>query len=200
MSRFYYILVLCVVGCAPGPPPKVPANVAPLPEDEVAARAAELAGRCELTAAYLGAGSPRAKVSAEEGRVEALEAMRRVPDRFRGGAFARAFGALDMAARALAGAGEYTPPLSASDRDRLCRELLAAADELKSVGGDYLEKLAGRYEPRGTRPKVIWGPLPPRREGARAETFPEKVTASAESAASAVTPTTAETSPRPDSP
>lgn len=151
---------LYVVACsAPRPAPETAAAV-PYGEDEFAARAAALQKTCELAAVYLGTDDPRAAAVVEQGRAEAREAVRRAPDAHRGAAFGRALERLDGAASALAGVGDYAPPLSAVECERLRGELLLTADELRPLGEPYYLKLARRYEGLGGR-GVFWGPLPP---------------------------------------
>ncbi len=116
---------------------------------------------CELAVVYLGADDARAAAVVEQGRVAALEAVRRAPDAYRGVVFARAFERLEGAAAALAGVGDYSPPLSDSEYERLRAELLSAADELRPLGEPYYLKVARRYEGLGRRRRVQWGPRPP---------------------------------------
>jgi len=163
--RDYLKLVLAfyalVGACAAPRPARETAAVAPYDEDEFAARAAALQKTCELAVVYLGTDDGRARAVLEQARVEALEAVRRAPDPYRGVVFARAFERLEGAAAALAGVGDYTPPLSDSEYERLRSELVSAADELRPLGEPYYLKVARRYEGLGRRRPVEWGPRPP---------------------------------------
>jgi hypothetical protein len=162
--RCYVKLVLgiCVLvgACAAPRPVRETAASAPYDEDEFAARAAALQKTCELAVVYLGTDDARARAVLEQARVDALEAVRRAPDAYRGVVFARAFERLEGAAAALAGVGDYSPPLSDSEYERLRGELLSAADELRPLGEPYYLKVARRYEGLGRR-RVEWGPRPP---------------------------------------
>lgn len=151
--------VLVGACAAPRPTPE-PATAAPYAEDEFAARAAALQKTCELAAVYLGTDNARAAAVVEQARAEAREAVRRAPDAYRGAVFARALERLDGAAAALAGVGDYAPPLPDVTYERIRGDLLAAADELRPLGEPYYLKLARRYEGLGRR-RVVWGPLPP---------------------------------------
>lgn len=145
----------CTRERAPAPP------AAPsLGEDEFAARAAALGKTCELAAVYLGTDNRRAGALAAQGRDDALDAVRRAPDSFRGVVFARVYERLDAAALTLRGAGDYAPALTASEYERLRADLLLCADDLRPLGEPYYLKLARKYEPP-RRPGVVWGPLPP---------------------------------------
>ena len=70
--------------CSKSPPPREAAVAAPYAEDEFAARAAALQKTCELAVVYLGTDDARAAAVVEQGRREALEAVRRAPDPYRG--------------------------------------------------------------------------------------------------------------------
>lgn len=146
--------------CAAPPPKPEPATAVPYGEDEFAARAAALQKTCELAVVYLGTDNARAAAVVEQARDEAREAVRRAPDAYRGVVFARALERLDGAATALAGVGDYAPPLPEATYERIRGDLLAAADELRPLGGPYYLKVARRYEGLGRR-RVVWGPLPP---------------------------------------
>jgi hypothetical protein len=151
---------LCVGACsAPRPAPET-ARAAPYGEDEFAARAAALQKTCELAAVYLGTDDARAAAVVEQGRAEALEAVRRAPDAYRGVAFGRALERLASAASTLAGAGDYSPPLTDVEYERLRGELLLTAAELRPLGEPYYLKVARRYEGMG-RPPAKWRPLAP---------------------------------------
>jgi hypothetical protein len=168
--RYYLksVLGICaLVGAcaAPRPARETPA-AAPYDEDEFAARAAALQKTCELAVVYLGTDDARAAAVVEQARVDALEAVRRAPDAYRGVVFARAFERLEGAAAALAGVGDYSPPLSDSEYERLRGELLSAAAELRPLGEPYYLKVARRYEGLGRRRRVEWGPRPPPEERA----------------------------------
>jgi hypothetical protein len=134
--------------------------VVPYGEDEFAARAAVLQKTCELAVVYLGTDNARAAAVVEQARAEAREAVRRAPDAHRGAVFARALERLDGAAEALAGVGDYAPPLPDVTYERIRGDLLSAADELRPLGEPYYLKVARRYEGLGRR-RVVWGPLPP---------------------------------------
>lgn len=150
-----------LAGACSAPRPAREAETAvPYGEDEFAARAAALLKACELAAVYLGTDDARAAVVVEQARAEAREAVRRAPDAYRGAVFARALERLDGAAAALAGAGDYAPPLTAAACERLRAELLSTADELRPLGEPYYLKMARRYEGVARR-RVTWGPLPP---------------------------------------
>jgi hypothetical protein len=151
---------LAVLGaCAkPAPRPETSAGV-PYGEDEFAARAAALQKSCELAVVYLGTDDARARAVVEEARREALEAVRRAPDAYRGAIFARASERLAAADATLAGAGEYSPPLSETAYERLRADLVLTAAELRPLGEPYYLKVARRYEGRGRRRRA-WGPLP----------------------------------------
>lgn len=165
MISYYVKLVLgicALVGaCAAPRPVREKAAAVPYDEDEFAARAAALQKTCELAVVYLGTDDARARAVLEQARVDALEAVRRAPDAYRGVVFARAFERLEGAAAALAGVGNYSPPLSDSEYERLRGELLSAADELRPLGEPYYLKVARRYEGLGRRRRVEWGPRPP---------------------------------------
>ncbi len=165
MIRDYLKLVLGVcalVGaCAAPRRARETAAAAPYGEDEFAARAAALQKTCELAVVYLGTDDVRARAVLEQARGDALEAVRRAPDAYRGVVFARAFERLEGAAAALAGVGDYSPPLSDSEYERLRAELLSAAAELRPLGEPYYLKVARRYEGLGRRRPVEWGPRPP---------------------------------------
>jgi hypothetical protein len=176
-----------LVGACSGPKSAPEAGTAaPYGEDEFAVRAAALLKACELAAVYLGTDDARAAAIVEHARAEAREAVRRAPDAYRGAAFARALERLDGAAAALAGVGDYAPPLTAAARDRLRAELLTTADELRPLGEPYYLKMARRYEGMGGR-RVKWGPLPPP-EPARAERRPAAAPPPAEAAPEAAPP------------
>jgi len=146
--------------CAkPSPRPETSAGE-PYGEDEFAARAAALHKSCELAVVYLGTDDGRARAVIEEARGEALEAVRRAPDAYRGAVFARASERLTSAATTLAGAGEYSPPLSEAAYERLRADLLLTAAELRPLGEPYYLKVARRYEGLGRR-RLQWGPQPP---------------------------------------
>jgi len=152
-------LVLCALSLACTREREAPTPAAkPWAEDEFAARAAAVAKSCELATVYLGRDDARAAVVVNAARVEALAALRRAPDSYRGGAFARAYRRLDDAAVTLAGAGSYAPPLSVSEYDRLREGLTAAADELRPIGEPYYRKLNRRYD-GPPAPKWIMGPM-----------------------------------------
>jgi hypothetical protein len=169
-------LVMCALAaaCSKPPPPREAGAVVPYAEDEFGARAAALQKACELAAVYVGTDDARAAAVVEQARVEALEAVRRAPDPYRGGAFARAYERLAGAAAALAGAGEYSPPLSEGEYERLRGELLTAADELRPLGYPYYLKVARRYEGVGRR-RVTWGPMPAPAPGAAKPPGPSRV-------------------------
>ncbi len=163
MKRDYLALSVAAwalaAACAGPRPAPEPATAAPYAEDEFAARAAALQKTCELAAVYLGTDNARAAAVVEQARAEAREAVRRAPDAYRGAIFARALERLDGAAAALAGAGDYAPPLADVTYERIRGDLLAAADELRPLGEPYYLKVARRYEGLGRR-RVVWGPLP----------------------------------------
>ncbi|UCH78469.1 MAG: hypothetical protein JSU81_00550 [Candidatus Coatesbacteria bacterium] len=197
MRRDYLRLAaaLAVLGaCAkPAPRPETSAGV-PYGEDEFAARAAALQKSCELAVVYLGTDDARARAVVGEARGEALEAVRRAPDAYRGAVFARASERLAAAEAALAGAGEYSPPLSEAAYERLRADLLLTAAELRPLGEPYYLKVARRYEGRGRR-RQAWGPQPapakkPRERPARpaAPPAPEEAAPPAETPASGETP------------
>ncbi|HUU56141.1 MAG TPA: hypothetical protein VMW93_02255 [bacterium] len=157
----FAVLICAFAGaCSKAPPPREAAAAAPYAEDEFAARAAALQKTCELAVVYLGTDDARAAAVVEQGRREALEAVRRAPDPYRGVAFARAYERLDGATTTLAGIGVYSPPLSDATYERLRGELLTTADELRPLGYPYYLKVARRYEGLGRR-RVTWGPMPP---------------------------------------
>ena len=151
---------VCVSGCSGSRPAPETAAAIPYGEDEFAARAAALQKTCELAAVYLGTDDARAAAVVEQGRAEAREAVRRAPDAYRRAVFGRALQRLDGAAATLAGVGDYAPPLTAAEYERLRGEFLLAADELRPLGEPYYLKVARRYEGWGGR-RVVWGPLPP---------------------------------------
>jgi hypothetical protein len=182
----WLVAACALAGACSGPkPPREAGTAVPYGEDEFAARAAALLKACELAAVYLGTDDARAAAVVEQARAEAREAVRRAPDAHRGAAFARALERLDGSAAALAGAGDYAPPLTGAACDRLRAELLSTADELRPLGEPYYLKMARRYEGVGRR-RVTWGPLPPP-EPARAERRPAAALPPAE-AAPEVTP------------
>ena len=157
----FAVLICAFAGaCSKAPPPREAAAAAPYAEDEFAARAAALQKTCELAVVYLGTDDARAAAVVEQGRREALEAVRRAPDPYRGVAFARAYERLDGATTTLAGIGVYSPPLSDATYERLRGELLTTADELRPLGYPYYLKVARKYEGLGRR-RVTWGPQPP---------------------------------------
>jgi len=212
----YYLIVAIITGALAGgcsrlrPAPESPAP-APFAEDEFAARAAALQKTCELAAVYVGADDARAQALVTQARADALAAVRRAPDPYRGGVFARAYERLDDAAATLTGAGEYSPPLSASEARRLRAGLLLAAEELAPLGKPYYQRLKGEYERPRRRP-VRWGPSPtplakPPRKTTRAGPLPAAGTAEPppEAAAETVAPTppragTAAAPPREETP
>lgn len=156
-----FLAACALAGACSAPRPKPePAAVAPYGEDEFAARAAVLQKTCELAVVYLGTDNARAAAVVEQARAEAREAVRRAPDAYRGAVFARALERLDGAAEALAGVGDYAPPLPDVTYERIRGDLLSAADELRPLGEPYYLKVARRYEGLGRR-RVVWGPLPP---------------------------------------
>jgi hypothetical protein len=183
----------------PAPEPET-AVVAPYDEDESAARAAALQKACELAVVYLGTDDPRAAAIVNEARAEALEAIRRAPDSYRGAVFARTYERLDAAATTLAGAGRYSPPLSDAEYERLRGDLIAAAEELKPLGEDYYLKVTGQYEGMGRR-RPVWGPMPAEGKKRRGTSGPAlrptspPIPAEEEAPPSPVEPAPAETPP-----
>ncbi len=156
-----FLAACALAGACSAPRPKPePAAVAPYGEDEFAARAAVLQKMCELAVVYLGTDNARAAAVVEQARAEGREAVRRAPDAYRGAVFARALERLNGAAEALAGVGDYAPPLPDVTYERIRGDLLSAADELRPLGEPYYLKVARRYEGLGRR-RVVWGPLPP---------------------------------------
>jgi hypothetical protein len=154
-----FVALLLAAACGKQAPEAETVAVRPYGDDESAARAAALQKACELAVVYLGTDDPRAAAVVENARAEALEAVRRAPDTYRGAVFARTYERLDAAATALAGAGVYSPPLSDAEYERLRGELIAAAEELKPFGEDYYLKVTRQYEGVGRR-RPLWGPMP----------------------------------------
>ena len=142
-----------MAGCARETPR--PRATPPFGEDEFAMRAAALAKLCELVAVYAGNDNARAAALAAQGRDDALAAVRRAPDAYRGLIFARTAQRLDDAVATLTGAGDYAPPLSDAEYERLRTDLVAAADELAPLGERYYLKLARRYEGPPPRPAFM---------------------------------------------
>jgi len=153
----FVLAVALGAGCAPGPRSQAPAPAPPWPEDEFAARAAALQKTCELAAVYVGVDNGRALVLARQGREDALAAARRAPDAARGAPFVTAYERLGEVVAALEGVGDYAPPPSARECERLREGLTLAAEELKPLGEPYYAKLTRRYEGPPSRPRR-WGP------------------------------------------
>ena len=197
IGLIFAIAVCALAGaCSKAPPPREVGDVVPYAEDEFAARAAALQKTCELAVVYLGTDDARAAAVVEQGRREALEAVRRAPDPYRGAAFARAYERLDAAATALAGVGVYSPPLGDATYERLRADLLTTADELRPLGEPYYLKVARRYEGLGRR-RVTWGPMPASKPRPPKLSGPAPAAAPPPETSPEETPPTEETAPSP---